>query len=353
MRDILIIMPYLLLGGAERALCTMLGCLGDLQQHIDLHLCFRGGFGESWVPKSVNIVPLRTALQKQYRVAISYTEHDERALRLFLQVNAEKKIQWVHACNAKAQIYDWGSSTIDQFVCVSEAVRANFYRLFANVRDRTHVIYNFIDAEKIREQANAPVAPFPYTDAPVILTIGRLADEKGIDRAIVICRALKEAGLSFYWYVIGSGRQLPMLHEMIQENEIEDRFFLLGEKRNPYPYIKQADIIAVPSRREGCCVIVEEAKILHKPIISMDVFSIHEQLTSGVTGLVVANDEEAFTAGLKQLLTHPERLQAFSQALAPYTYDNQKSLDAVLALIMPATWGKACGGVSTHQGSFQ
>ena len=48
---------------------------------------------------------------------------------------------------------------------------------------------------------------------------------------------------------------------------MEQTFTLLGKKENPYPYMKQADYFCLFSEYEGYGMVLEEAKILQKPIL--------------------------------------------------------------------------------------
>ena len=57
------------------------------------------------------------------------------------------------------------------------------------------------------------------------------------------------------------------LEKMIEENDLQEIFILLGMKENPYPYIREADIYVQPSRFEGKSIAIDEAKILQKPIV--------------------------------------------------------------------------------------
>src|SRR5690625_7669124 len=72
-----------------------------------------------------------------------------------------------------------------------------------------------------------------------ILTIGRIARQKGYDIALEACAILKEMGISFRWYVLGKGPLEKEIRNMIQMLGIEKEMVLLGVTSNPYPYIKQ------------------------------------------------------------------------------------------------------------------
>lgn len=45
---------------------------------------------------------------------------------------------------------------------------------------------------------------------------------------------------------------------------------LLGSQDNPYPYIKQANLVACTSVAESFSYVIAEAKVLHTPVLSND-----------------------------------------------------------------------------------
>ena len=78
-------------------------------------------------------------------------------------------------------------------------------------------------------------------------------------------------------------------------------FMLLGEKNNPYPYIKNADIFCLLSYFEGYGMVVEEAKILNKKIIITDTAA-RESFGDYKNGLVVPNTEDGIYNGLAEMI---------------------------------------------------
>jgi glycosyltransferase involved in cell wall biosynthesis len=82
---------------------------------------------------------------------------------------------------------------------------------------------------------------------------------------------------------------------------VED-FLLLGAKKNPYPYIKQADIYVQATRFEGKSIAVEEAQILGKTILASNCTGNCEQIISGYDGLLITLDVESLVNALKRLI---------------------------------------------------
>ena len=74
----------------------------------------------------------------------------------------------------------------------------------------------------------------------------------------------------FCWYIIGSGPDEELIRGEIEKNHLQDKVILLGMKDNPYPYIKNADLVVMTSRTESFSYVIAEAKLLHTPILSSD-----------------------------------------------------------------------------------
>ena len=70
--------------------------------------------------------------------------------------------------------------------------------------------------------------------------------------------------------ILGEGSERESLENYIRENKLENSIKLLGFKSNPYPYIKNADAYILSSRYEGYPLVLCEALVLNKKIISTD-----------------------------------------------------------------------------------
>ena len=90
---------------------------------------------------------------------------------------------------------------------------------------------------------------------------------------------------------------------------------------NPYPYISKADIYVQPSRHEGYCLSLAEAKCLCKPIITTNFTGAKEQIINGHNGYIV-NDEEDLYERIKFLIENPKERSILSEHLKLASVDN-------------------------------
>ena len=124
--------------------------------------------------------------------------------------------------------------------------------------------------------------------------------------AIEACKKLEEDGYKITWYVIGEGEERGNLEKMIEENDLKGKFILLGIKENPYPYIREANIYVQPSRFEGKSIAIDEAKILHKPIVITNFSTAKDQIKNKENGIIVEMDPNAISEGIKKLIDNEE-----------------------------------------------
>ena len=175
----------------------------------------------------------------------------------------------------------------------------------------------------IRSKDPIDHAWFRDGEPPVILGVGELSSRK--DFATLLRAFAAMPGSSAYrLMIIGRGRQQAALQLLATQLGIADRFCLPGFVANPYPYMKQAKLIALTSRWEGMPVALIEALALGTPVVSTDCPSgPREILENGRIGpLVPVGDHRSFAQAMAQLLNAPPPREALLQAVKPYHLEN-------------------------------
>ncbi len=173
-----------------------------------------------------------------------------------------------------------------------------------------------IEIEHILDQAKAAPAAFVRGDVPVVLSVTRLTPDKQIGLCLQVHHQLKQAGIRFRWYVVGSGPEEPAIRAEIKRLDMSDDFMLLNRQDNIYAAMNACDVFALFSSSEGCPTVVLEALALGRPVVMTDVNGSDELIDHGRTGLVVANEADAIAAGLAQLVQNEHLRARFRQALA-------------------------------------
>ena len=113
---------------------------------------------------------------------------------------------------------------------------------------------------------------------------------------------------------------------LIKENRLEDSFILLGKKINPYPYMNNADLIVQASRWEGKSVVLDEAKILGKPILATAYATVKDQVINGKEGVIVEMNAEAIALEIEHLIKDKSILSNIQQYLTNHDYGNQNEI---------------------------
>jgi glycosyltransferase involved in cell wall biosynthesis len=277
-------------------------------------------------------------LDKKYDVAIGFLEKTSTYFCVD-KVNAARKIGWVHIDYDKLGMdpdFDfYYFDQLDHIVTVSEECAHILKKRFPEQRNKINTIYNIVSPKVINqmvEQENDEV----YNrsgDEIIILSIGRLHTQKGFETAIEACAKLVAQNYNVRWHVIGEGDEREKLTALIHKHRLENHFFLLGLRPNPYPYIKQSDIYAQPSKFEGKSIAIDEAKILNKPIVVTNFSTARDQIEDGINGLIVDMDADAVAAGIMRLIDDAELRNRLIHHLSNENFGTEEEINKLYELV--------------------
>ena len=169
--------------------------------------------------------------------------------------------------------------------------------------------------------------PKEITGTNNILSVGRLMSQKGFDLAISAASILKKRNMDFHWYIVGDGELRKDLENQIENEGIQSEFTILGIKENPYPYIKACTIFAQTSRYEGKSVVLDEAKILAKPIVVTNYATVNDQIIDRREGIVVDMTPEGIANGIAELLGNKQLRKSLENYLSLHEYGNQREIE--------------------------
>ena len=160
--------------------------------------------------------------------------------------------------------------------------------------------------------------PIDLSDKALNLcAVNRLFAVKGFDRLIKAFKRLEDTGLidDVRLYILGNGPERENLEQMVVENGLSDHIKLLGFDPNPYKYVSKMDLFVCTSYREGYSTATTEAIALGIPVFTTDCSGMDEILEDGKFGMIVPNDDESIYQGLKDLLTHREKIANYAAAI--------------------------------------
>ncbi|WP_164667398.1 glycosyltransferase [Virgibacillus doumboii] len=249
-----------------------------------------------------------SGLKNEYDTAVAYAgPMDLISYFVAEKIKAKKKVQWIHFDITKVgfdkQFTERLYQKFDKIFVVSKEGQQKFNSMFPQLKDKSATFNNVVPSKQILKLADEGPGFDDDFDGIRILTVGRLSKEKGQDLVIPVLSELKKSGLNVKWYCIGEGKARLEYEKLIKEYDVENDFILLGSKVNPYSYMKQCDIYVQPSRHEGYCITLSEAKCFQKLIVATNFTGATEQIVNNKTGFIVENGEIQMINLLKKLLT--------------------------------------------------
>ena len=248
------------------------------------------------------------------------------------KVKAKKKIGWIHTDYSKMRIdYKRDFKTLDKLdyiVSVSDNCKEIFDNIQPKLKEKSILIENIVSSSFIKDLSEKEIIEKElFKDNKLkILTVARLHPEKGVDRVVEVCEKLSDDGIDFKWFVVGFGAQEQELLDRAKDLKLDDRFYILGKKINPYPYFKKCDIYVQPSRYEGKAVAITEAKVFNKPIVITDYNSARDQITNNETGLIVNNSIDGIYKGIKELIEDSELKNKIIKNLKKHKWSNEEPI---------------------------
>lgn len=268
-------------------------------------------------------------LPETYDVAVAY---GGAALVYFVgdRVKAKRKLIWIHTDyrTGKYSARDDRPyfAAADGIVSISKACVDVLKEEFPEFSHKIHCIENITSASLIRKRAEAFVPEEYRAESYNLLSVGRLVPEKGFDMAVEAAAIMKKNGLTFRWFVLGDGRQRRELMKQIRQNDVEDRFILLGGRSNPYPYMKHCSALIQPSRLEGKSVVLDEAKILTTPIVATEYLTVRDQIIEEKEGYITPMTPQGIAQGIQNLLQNREDMASIRAYLSSHHYGNSEEV---------------------------
>ena len=165
------------------------------------------------------------------------------------------------------------------------------------------------------------------TDRPVLLYVGRVDREKGLDYLVEAASLLPE--LSFQVAIAGKGMYRDMLIEMVHELGIEDRVAFPGyiDSDDLPLLLNSVDAFVMPSSAELQSIATLEAMSCGKPILAANARALPELVQHGANGyLFNPQDAENLAAVIRLFLSQQADWEAMGQAsllrARPHQIDN-------------------------------
>lgn len=264
----------------------------------------------STLPYADEVVAIARLPRVWYRIANTLSAEIE-ALRKSSPGKAERRLHRYRSLYSGQNL-----------IAVSEGVADD---LGSNLGLKANIvqIYNPFEIENIRRLSDEAEPDLP--PAPYIVHVGRFAPQKRHD---LLFEAFKTFAATHKLVLLVNPE--AGLEEMLGRYGIQDRVILAGFRKNPYPWLKHADLLVLCSDREGMPNVLIEAMICGTQVVSTDCPSGPREVMKGELArhLVPVNDIHALVSAMRDALAHPIQPDGmeYEKFTAPYVAKKYESL---------------------------
>lgn len=333
-------------GGAEKTLIEILNVLPENKYNITLLLLKREGVNLSDVPKHIKICSIITPkngsvfsklynklllfwlrfllffpelIQKYYlkdsfHYMIAFLQYSElRVLKI-----KRSSIKIVRICNninmdnTNLKLLSSALKTVDKVWCISKEMINTVAYNFPMTKEKIVLIQNPRNIKNIHNIALKNEITFVK---PTIVAVGRLEKQKRFDILLRALALLLKEGNDWNLNIIGIGSLDKELKNLVDELGIGNNVEFIGYTKNPYSYIKSANLFVLSSENEGFCNVLIEALALSCPIVATDcISSPKEILENGKYGyLVKVNSVVDLANGIKIVMQDKKIIENFKR----------------------------------------
>jgi glycosyltransferase involved in cell wall biosynthesis len=237
-------------------------------------------------------------------------------------------IAWVHS-DLRSQLPLYGANNAHRLIIhaiyprfrkvvfPSQSALEGFQGLATLDTAACEVISNPIDIDMVlaRSEDALPSWAAPVFGKPTILGVGTLKNAiKGFDVLLKSHALARSRGCDHNLVILGDGPDRNELLQQAEHLQIADSTFLVGFQANPYPMMRVATAIAVPSRFESFSMVVTEAMALGTPVVvASSARGSLEVIENGLHGgMFPAEDAEALASKIRDLIENRELRDRYS-----------------------------------------
>lgn len=282
------------IGGMEKALVTLINHIDTNKNEVTLVLEQKEGELCSKINDNVKIVNYNLSTNKnvlirrtknllkkiafyiknynKYDCAISYATYSIFSSQMARKCSKNSVI-FIHS--DYYNLYNGQNEKIEAFfneikvkefskiIFVSKQSENNAIKVMPELKEKSVVLGNLIDYENIQKESEKEDINFNKEKVNIVF-IGRLDEHsKKISRLIEKINNNKQKE-KYDLYIIGTGPDEKQYKKICKSKNV----IFVGEKENPYPYIKKSDYLILTSKYEGFPVVYNEATVLGTKIIT-------------------------------------------------------------------------------------
>ena len=275
--SIIFILPDLETGGAERIATTIANHLPREKFEPKILLLRKEGGYLELLKEDVEIIDLKIQrirnslipILKEIKIRkpdIVFSGFGEINAYLSLFIKLFPKTKFIaretnvvsqHVTRKEIRFFYKFYNNFHKIICQSDDMQNDLIENFNIEKEKIIKINNPVDFEFIEEKLKISTKPESFkSDFKNIVAIGNLSSRKGFDNLLKIFSHLKNEKILLH--ILGDGRDKELLHQMKTDLGLENVVFH-GQQKNPYQFLKFADLFILSSRYEGFPNVLLEA----------------------------------------------------------------------------------------------
>jgi glycosyltransferase involved in cell wall biosynthesis len=170
-------------------------------------------------------------------------------------------------------------------------------------------------------------------DVPTALFIGRLTADKGPETLIGALDLLEQEGSSLQVLVLGAQNEEDSSAYRRRFETCTTSVRVIDDVPDVRPYIAAADLLVLPTRREGMPNVVLEAAAMGVPAVTTTATGAVDSVVDGETGILVPPDDPGSLAqAISRLLTDPELRRTMGESARTRAVKLFQPKDVALAI---------------------
>lgn len=209
----------------------------------------------------------------------------------------------------------------------SEGVKNDIVKNFKLPEDRIRVIYNGVDIDNVRVMSSERADLLDGYEGKIILTACRLNAQKDFPTLLNAFKEVRKT-IESKLVIVGDGELREEIVRYAMDINVGKDLVITGFQKNPYKYMRRADVFVLSSFFEGFGNVIVEAMALDVPVVATDCPSGPAEIVqNGINGfLVPVQNQHVMAERLLKLLTDEDirrkiaekgRLRADSFAVEP------------------------------------
>ena len=196
----------------------------------------------------------------------------------------------------------------DKVITISNLTKQSILKLYPNLKKNIVILHNALNLQKIDILSNE-YEVLNEDNKFKIISVGRLDSNKNQILLIEAAKLLAKEYSNFEISFVGKGEMEDYLKNKVKEYGLEDKIKFRGYIENPFPLIKNSDVLCLTSILEGFGNVILEAMRLKTAVISTECGLASEIFKMYSCGLISEYNAEDLKQKLLYLINNKEEKQ--------------------------------------------